>query len=117
MELLRRYYARVDAMDVDGCTEFFTEDARLQIGNNRPINGRRAIAKVLGAGLRGLRGIRHEIINAWEVDDNLVIFEVEVTYALENGRDVTITGAAVCLMDGAQFAEQRIYADMGAVSR
>lgn len=114
-EWLERYYAAVDAKDIDAALDFFASDARLRLAGNDPVRGREAIGRMLGAGLDAVEGTRHQLKRIWEEDGGHVLFEVDVVYDLRDGRTVTVPGAAVCTVSGGRFTDQRLYADLSPV--
>lgn len=114
-EWLGRYYAAVDAKDVEEALEFFAPDARLRLGGGEPVHGREAIGRMLGAGLAAVDSTHHELKGIWEEEGGLVLFEVDVLYRLRDGRRLTIPGAAVCTVSQGRFTEQRLYADLSPI--
>lgn len=114
-EWLGRYYAAVDAKDVERALDFFAPDARLRLGGGEAVHGREAIGRMLEGGLRSVEGTRHELEGVWEEDGGLVLFEVRVVYRLQDGRTLTIPGAGVCAVSEGRFTEQRLYADLSPV--
>lgn len=116
IQWLTRYYALVDAGDVDGAAAFFADDATMRIAHGRPVTGREAIAQRLRAGLQAVAGFRHQLKDVWE-EDGVVVFEVDVTYTRLDGRVVVIPGSAFCSVSGGLFTAQRLYADFGPVFR
>ncbi len=111
-DLIRRYYALLDAGEYASAARCFTEDAVIQIAHHQPIRGRAAIEKVTEAGLRHVEAIEHEVLRTWQEDGGVVIFEVVAHYTFPDGRTADVPGIVVGLLDGGLFAEQRIYADL-----
>lgn len=115
VEFLNAYYRLVDAMKIGEFMAFFTPDARLIFANNEPMQGRDAIEAGLTQVLSSVDGIRHDLRQIWNVDDDTVVFEVDVTYSRKDGRDVRVPGSAVCEMRNGLMAQQRIYVDLAPV--
>lgn len=114
-EWLERYYAAVDAKDIDAALDFFAPDARLRLAGGDPVRGREAIGRMLGAGLDAVEGTRHELKGVWEEDEGHVLFEVDVVYRRRDGHTVTVPGAGVCTVSEGRFTEQRLYADLSPI--
>jgi hypothetical protein len=67
------------------------------------------------AGLAVVKGIRHEVLNAWEAEDGVLIFEVVAHYTLKDDRKVDVPGVVIAEVSDGRFQSQRIGADLSAV--
>lgn len=112
VKFLRDYYDLVDAGKVDEFMEFFAEDARLVYANNPPFEGRAAIREGLSQVLSSIAGIKHELRGIWDLADDMVLFEVDVTFSRKDGQDVQVPGAAICELRDGVMVEQRAYVDV-----
>ncbi len=117
LELITGYYALMDAGRLDECDRFFTPDATLKIAHHPEIVGWEAIDRIMRAGLSNpiVRSITHDVKNAWEEEDGLVVFEVHATYSLTDGRTVVVPGVVIGEIEGRRFKRQRIAADLSPV--
>jgi ketosteroid isomerase-like protein len=96
----RDVFATVDSMDVATITSLFAADGRVVFGNAEPLVGIDEIRTGLIAFFDTIAGLRHEIVNEWNVGDDAIV-EFKVTYDRKDGQQVTIpcvtifhTGAA-----------------------
>ena len=115
--VIRGYYALLDEGRIEDCERYFAPGATLRIGNHPPVTGWESISRAMKAGLghpRILR-IRHEVLNAWEEDGGVAIFEVSATYELTDGRTIQVPGVVIAELAGGRFLSQRIAADLSPV--
>jgi uncharacterized protein (TIGR02246 family) len=107
-----RVFAIVDKRDADGFAALFAPDGRFVFGNADPILGPAAIATAVGAFFAGIRGLRHEIVNAWEVGPDTVA-ELSVEYHRLDGKYVSVPAVTIFTRDGAGLiAHYRIFVDL-----
>ena len=117
MELIEAYYASMDAGRLDECDRYFAADATLKIAHLPEIAGYVAIDRVMRAGLAvpHVEGLVHEVTNAWEEDDGVVIFEVVAHYTLSGDRAVDVPGVVIATVQDGRFRSQRIAADLSPI--
>ena len=108
---MKELFTTVDAMDAVGFSKYFTEDARFRFGNAPTLTGREAIASSITDFFGALQGLRHEILDVWEVDDT-VLSEVEVVYTRKDGTEVSLPAATIARCDGDLMSDYRIYMDI-----
>jgi ketosteroid isomerase-like protein len=111
------YYAAMDAGRMDECDAYFAPDATLKIAHLPEIVGAEAIGRVLRGGLAAphIEGLVHEVVGAWEEDDDVVIFEVVAHYTLSEGRRADVPGVVIATVRDGRFTSQRIAADLSPV--
>lgn len=92
LETVRKYYACIDAGDLDGAFDLFDADASVRFGDQAPIEGREAIAAhVRGMVVPVAKEIEHRIVSSYEVptgDTTTVICEAVVTYTMRHSGNV-----------------------------
>ena len=108
---MKELFATVDSMDAAAFSEYFTEDARFRFGNAPTLTGRDAIASSIEEFFAALQGLRHEILDVWEVDND-VLCEVEVVYTRKDGSEVNLPAATIARCDGDLMSDYRIYMDI-----
>lgn len=106
-----RVYGAVDRIDVDEFVGYLTEDGSIQFGNDEPMVGRAAIHEGISGFLGTLKGISHNVLESWAVD-NAVFCDLLVTYYRTDGTEVTMPAATIWWMDGDLIAKYQIYIDM-----
>ncbi len=107
----RRVYERVDAMDAEGFANFFTEDGRFKFGNAEPAVGRPAIREAVETFFGTIAGLRHDIVEVWEVGDATII-EANVTYTRRDGRLVTVPAVTIYRRTGGLARTGQVYIDL-----
>jgi ketosteroid isomerase-like protein len=115
LDLIRNYYASMDGGRLADCEQYFAPDASITIAHNPPMQGWDVIFRMMQAGLSVAESIRHEVKNAWEEDDETVIFEVVAHYVLKNGREIAVPGVVIAEVSDGRFISQRIGADLSPV--
>jgi ketosteroid isomerase-like protein len=108
----RDLFALVDTMDVATISALFAEDAQVAFGNSQPFVGIEQIRTGLTAFFDTIAGLRHDIVNEWNVGDDTIV-EFEITYARKDGRQVTIPCVTIFHVDAAgKIDAYRVYFDV-----
>ncbi len=117
LQLITGYDELLDTGRLDECERYFTPDATMKIAHHPEIVGWEAIDRIMRAGLSNpiVRSITHDVKNAWEEDDGVVVFEVHATYLLKDGRTVVVPGVVIGEVEDGRFKRQRIAADLSPV--
>jgi hypothetical protein len=117
LQLITGYYELMDAGRLDECEQYFTPDATMKIAHHPEIVGWEAIDRIMRAGMSNpiVRSITHDVKNAWEEDEGVVVFEVHATYSLNDGRTVVVPGVVIGEVEDGRFKRQRIAADLSPV--
>lgn len=111
MSWVHDYFRSVDSMNMDAYLAFLSEDVRFRLGNNPPISGIPAVKDRLTTFWSQLKGLRHNIVNLWELDD-VTIVESTVTYTRLDDREVTLPVATTMRRHGDKVSDIRIYIDL-----
>jgi hypothetical protein len=107
-----RVFALVDKRDAGGFAALFAPDGRFVFGNSDPIQGPSAIASAVGAFFAAIHGLRHQIVNAWQVGADTVA-ELSVEYHRLDGKYVTVPAVTIFTRDGAGLiSHYRIFVDL-----
>jgi ketosteroid isomerase-like protein len=115
LDWIRGYYELMDADRLEECEQYFAPDATIRIAHHPPLQGWDAIDRSMRAGLSVVQGIRHEVLNAWEAEDGVLIFEVVAHYTLKDDRHIDVPGVVIADVADGRFQSQRIGADLSAV--
>lgn len=115
LDWIRGYYALMDDDRVADCERYFHPDAEIRIAHHPPLTGWAAIERSLRAGLSVVKSIRHEVLNAWDVEDGVVVFEVVAHYTMKDDRHVDVPGVVIAGVSQGRFTSQRIAADLSPV--
>jgi ketosteroid isomerase-like protein len=111
----RNVFATVDSMDVDTITPLFAADSRVVFGNGQPLVGIDEIRTGITAFFDTIAGLRHEIVNEWNLGDDAII-EFKVTYDRKDGQQVTIPCVTIFHTDAAgKIDAYRVYFDVAPI--
>lgn len=111
IEFLTEYYAAMEAKDTERCRSYYTNDMTVTFANAPKLEGQDAFITTLSGLLDQIESIHHDVIAAWEEDDDVLIFESLGTWTLQDGSSLSIPACSVCRMVDGKFADQRIYVD------
>lgn len=111
---LRDYYAAMDAQRFDDVAPFLREDIHTVYPTGLEVSGRDKLLHQSAIALGALERIRHDIRNVWVEDDEL-IFELDVTYWRKDGQVIERCGIGIFVMDGERVAAQRLFVDLNGV--
>jgi hypothetical protein len=114
LDLIHAYYGSMDAGDLAGCERYFTPDATMQIAHFPVIEGWPMIERIVGGGLANpnVASLKHEVLNAWDEEGGITIFEVHAHYEMTDGRSITVPGVVIAEIADGRFTSQRIAADL-----
>ncbi len=110
VQWLRAYYEAMDSLRFDRVAEFLHDDCRNTYPTGAVVVGRAKIIERGRKGLGALRGIRHELKQAWEEGDEL-IFELEVTYWRKDGQEIVRPGVGIFVLHQGKIRQQRLFVD------
>ena len=107
-------FSRSDAKDVDGWTALMTADVHFVFGNGDPIDGRDKVHEVIAGFFDSIQAIKHEVLEAWTVDDKL-FQKLQVTYTRLDGGVLSVPAANILTMREGLIGEYLIYVDNSAL--
>lgn len=108
------YYDAMDNLRFADVEEFLHEDIETRYPTGDVLQGRAPLMKVSERSLRALERIRHEIRNAWVEDDEL-IFELDVTYWRRDGVVIERSGIGIFVLLDHKVAAQRLFVDLAGI--
>ena len=105
-------FASIDAMDTKKFLTFLTDDASFNFGNADAAVGKEAIKKAVSDFFGLINGLRHSILNTWEVDD-AIICHGEVTYTKKDDSEITLPFVNIFKMKENKIKNYSVYIDIG----
>ncbi|WP_267278955.1 nuclear transport factor 2 family protein [Arthrobacter sp. CDRTa11] len=111
VNLLTEYYAAMETNQPDRYGKYFAYDITLTFAPAPTITGRDAALTAMAGLLGRVRSLHHDLVNVWEEDEGVVIFESLGVWHLHNGRSVSIKACSVFTVENGKFTDQRIYVD------
>ena len=115
-EVVANTFAADAALDADRFVSKLTQSASFRLGGNPAVVGRQAIRDMVAKTFSAFRSIRHRLVEFVEKADTLV-YEAEVTYTFQDGRELTLPYVNVLRFDGQQVSDYRIYLDLSVLQR
>ena len=110
-----RVFSTIDAAQPDAIADLLTSDGRFVFGNAEPLVGRDAVTAGLAAFLASIAGLRHKLVNVWQVGAD-TIAEAEVTYQRHDGRSVVIPVVSIWKTDNnGLIVDYRVLGDLAPV--
>ncbi|MGO9385309.1 MAG: nuclear transport factor 2 family protein [Mycobacterium sp.] len=111
----RDLFTTVDSMDVATIASLFAAEARVVFGNGQPLVGIDEIRSGITAFYDTIAGLRHEIVNEWNVGDDAIV-EFRVSYDRKDGQQVTISCVTIFHTDTlGKIDNYRVYFDVAPI--
>jgi limonene-1,2-epoxide hydrolase len=114
IDLAHEAAAALDARDVAKLAAMVTDDIRLQFASQPPVEGKEAFIDAVEASLASVSGFQHEIIEAWDVGD-AVVLEMTVHYRRLDGTSISLPCCNIFRYSGGLIADYRVYMDIAPV--
>jgi ketosteroid isomerase-like protein len=110
-------FAAIDRGDVDAVTAHFRDDVKIRLGNNDPVHGKDGFAAMLGQFTSSLKGVRHELHDAWHAaeDGNVLVVTLTVHYTRPDDRVVSLPCCNVFGLADGLVVHYQVYFDIGPV--
>lgn len=116
IDFLTDYFAAMEAKDSDRFGAYYADDITLTFANAPVVTGRAAVQQQMVDLLAKVDNLAHPLLNVWQEDDGVVIFEVESVYRFLDGTTATIKACSIFTIEDDKFTDQRIYVDNGAIN-
>lgn len=78
-----------DSLDIDRAMGVLTEDVTMRVCNNPPTHGIEAARASFADLVKNFTKVEHELLNVYDVNEELTITETFVRYTMTDGRVVT----------------------------
>jgi len=114
-ELVRALFRAVDDADHDALAALTAEDVHFRFGNADPTNTQSDLLAASRSLHDALAGLRHNILELWEVDERTVIVLMDVHYKRLDGRELTLPCCNVFRLRDGVVGEYLIYMDFNPV--
>ncbi|TDW90827.1 ketosteroid isomerase-like protein [Kribbella pratensis] len=111
IDLLTDYFDAMEAKDFDRLGSYYADDVSLTFANAPTINGRVAMLDQMTTLLGKVASLAHPLINVWQEDDGVVIFEVTSIWRFHDDTVMKINACSIFTLADGKFTDQRIYVD------
>lgn len=111
IDFLTGYYEAMESNDPKRYGAYYAEDMTLTFANSPTVAGRAGALAAFGEVLGRVRSLHHDLVNVWEQDGGVVIFESLGIWNLYDGTSISIKACSVFTIADGKFTDQRIYVD------
>ena len=111
IDLLTEYYDAMEANDPEYFGAYYADNMTLTFPNSPMVTGRASALAAMSDLLNRVRSLRHDLVNVWEEDGGVVIFESVGTWNFYDGTAISINACSVFTLVDGKFTDQRIYVD------
>ncbi|HEY3945985.1 MAG TPA: nuclear transport factor 2 family protein [Solirubrobacteraceae bacterium] len=111
MPAREQLFADIDSMEPERFAAHLAEDVTMRFGNAEPIRGKDAVRDAWATFCKELRGVRHEVVGRWRVDEDTIV-EARVTYTRSDSSQVTVPVVTIYRERGGRINDYRIYVDL-----
>ena len=112
--LIKRYYAAVDAMDLEAFKAMHSTNARVIFANYPAAEGPDQIADAIGQFWSTIGGLKHNVVNRWDNPEESIL-EVAVDYTRKDGKSVTLPCVSILKPEGDKVGELRVFIDVAPI--
>ena len=111
IDLLTDYFDAMEAKNFDWLGSYYADDVSLTFANAPTITGRDAMLDQMTTLLGKVKSLAHPLINVWQEDDGVVIFEVTSIWRFHDDTVIKINACSIFTLADGKFTDQRIYVD------
>jgi ketosteroid isomerase-like protein len=111
IDLLTDYFDAMETKDYERLGAYYADDITQTFANAPTITGRDTMVARMVDLLGRVKSLAHPLINVWQEDGGVVIFEVTSIWRLHDDREVTINACSIFTIVAGKFTDQRIYVD------
>ena len=117
IDLLTDYFDAMEAKDFDRLGAYYADDITQTFANAPTITGRDTMIARMVDLLGKVKWLAHPLINVWQEDGGVVIFEVTSVWRLHDDTELKINACSIFTVVDGKFTDQRIYVDNAPVDR
>jgi ketosteroid isomerase-like protein len=114
-DIVRTLISAVDNANDDDIAALSAAEVHFRFGNAQPTNTRSELLAAARVFRESLAGLRHTILDLWEVGDGTVIALMDVHYERLDGRELNLPCCNVFRVHNGRVDKYLIYMDMNPV--
>ncbi len=111
IDLLTDYFDATQAKDFDRLSSYYADNITLTFANAPTITGRDAMLERMTILLGKVTWLAHPLINVWQEDGGVMIFEVTSIWRFHDDTEMKINACSIFTIVDGRFTDQRIYVD------
>ena len=109
--LLTEYFAFMEAKDYHRVGDYLADRVTLTFANAPTLTGKDAVLAQLSAIGGRVDSLAHPLINVWQEENGVVVFEVDSVWRFPDGVETIIRACSIFTIADGKFTDQRIYVD------
>ena len=110
-DLLTDYFQAMEVKDFDRLGAYYADDITQTFANAPTITGRDTLLAGMVDLLGTVTSLAHPLINVWQEDDGVAIFEVTSVWHFHDDTVININACSIFTIADGKFTDQRIYVD------
>ncbi|MFH8253197.1 nuclear transport factor 2 family protein [Microbacterium sp. B2969] len=111
IDFLTEYFAVMEAKDYDRLADFYADDVSLTFAGAPTVTGKDTVVAQMSAIGGKVESLAHPLVNVWQEEDGVVVFEVDSVWRFPDGVEKTIRACSIFTIEAGKFTDQRIYVD------
>ena len=111
IDLLTDYFQAMEVKDFDRLGAYYADNITQTFANAPTITGRDTMLANMVDLLGKVTSLSHPLINVWQENDGVVIFEVTSIWRFRDSTEVKINACSIFTLVDGKFTDQRIYVD------
>ena len=111
IDLLTDYFQAMEAKDFDRLGAYYADDITQTFANAPTIAGRDTMLARMRDLLGKVMSLTHPLINVWQEDEGVIIFEVISVWHFHDDSVIKINACSIFTLADGKFTDQRIYVD------
>src|SRR6476620_3737013 len=111
INLLTDSFDAMEAKNFARLGAYCTDDITLPSANAPTVTGRQAVLSQMTSLLGKVTSLAHPLINIWQEDGGVVIFEVTSIWRLHDDTEIKIHACSIFTLIDGKCSDQRIYVD------
>ncbi|MCP2046266.1 UNVERIFIED_ORG: ketosteroid isomerase-like protein [Paenarthrobacter nicotinovorans] len=116
IDFLNEYFAVMEKKDYECLGGYYADDITLTFANAPTVKGKDVVLAQMTAIGGKVESLAHPLVNIWQEEDGVVVFEVDSAWRFLDGVEVTIRACSIFTIADGKFTDQRIYVDNGPIN-
>lgn len=111
IDFITEYFAVMEAKDFERLGGYLADEITLTFANAPTVSGKDVVlAQLTGIGAK-VASLAHPLVNVWDEENGVVVFEVDSVWRFPDGFEKTIRACSIFTIADGKFTDQRIYVD------
>ncbi len=104
-------FKSIDSKDSQRFTQNLSDDVEFRFGNASAVQGRKAVSGTVETFFKSIRGLHHEILQAWTQADSVICHGM-VTYIRHDGSTLCVPFANIFTLRSGKVSRYLIFVDV-----